>query len=303
MLVISGVFETEKFTSSQEFCIYIVGHNMMKHMTEKYTEKSNQKTFYWTSGSDGVCVLVIHGATADHKLFKHQFHFFEKHFEIVAVDIPAHGKSKPYLNFNLKTAADEIIKILDLEKIEKTHLIGQSMGGYISQIVARFYPNRVKSIITIGSSPIQPKYYSRLDNWLLKITPTILKAYPYHMLIKAIANQVSSTNEGKKYMLETLKGYTKNEIVTIMKEVYVGIQEYRENKALNVPILLTYGDSDRTGKVQAYNKKWAKNENLRLEIIPNAAHNANMDNSIYFNDLAKEFIEGIENTVPNKSYM
>ncbi|MGD1890479.1 MAG: alpha/beta fold hydrolase [Cyclobacteriaceae bacterium] len=265
-------------------------------MTEKYTERNGQKTHYWTSGSGKACVLFIHGATADHLLFKEQFHFFDEFFKIIAVDVPAHGKSRPYPDFNLKVAANEIKKILDVEKIEKAHLIGQSMGGYIAQIIAKFYPNRVRSIISIGSSPIQPKYYSRLDNWLLKITPTILKAYPYQWLIKSISSQVSSTEKGKRYMLDTLKGYSKYEIAAIMKEVYVGVQEYRENNTLSVPILLTYGANERTGKVPDYNDKWAENENLPLEIIPNAAHNANMDNPDYFNRLSKEFIDKTENT-------
>ena len=102
-------------------------------------------------------------------------------------------------------------------------------------------------------------------------------------------------------MLDTLKGYSKNEIASIMKEVYVGVQKYWENDTLSVPILLVYGAKEKTGKVQAYNNKWAKNENLPLEIIPNAAHNANMDNPDYFNSLSKGFIEEIQQLALKKS--
>jgi len=268
-------------------------------MTEKYIERNSQRTYYWTSSRDDVCVLFIHGATADYLLFREQFQFFDKYFRIIAVDVPAHGKSRPCPDFTLKVAADEIVKILDVERIGKVHIIGQSMGGYIAQIIARFNANRVKSIISIGSSPIQPKYYSKLDNWLLRITPAILKLYPYQLLIKTISNQVSTSLEGKKYMLNTLKGYSKSEIATIMKVVYVGVQEYRENLTLEIPILLTHGENETTGKVKSYNRKWAKNENLELKLIPKSAHNANMDNPDYFNSISKEFIDKIENTVPN----
>lgn len=135
---------------------------------------------------------------------------------------------------------------------------------------------------------------------MLKITPAILKVYPYQLLIKTILNQVSVSTEGKQYMLDTLKGYTKDEIVSIMKEVYVGVQEYQENTSLYVPILLIYGANEKTGKVKLYNKKWAENENLLLKIIPNAAHNTNMDNPEYFNKLSKDFIDKIENIVLNQ---
>lgn len=263
-------------------------------------KKNSQNTYYWTSGSSKVCVLFIHGATADHLLFKVQLNFFEQYFRIIAIDVPAHGKSRPYPDFTLKVAAEEIVKILDMEKVDKVHIIGQSMGGYIAQIFARFNANRVKSIISIGSSPIQPRYYSKLDNWLLKITPAILKMYPYQLLIKTISNQVSTTSDGKKYMLNTLKEYSKIEIATIMKEIYVGVQEYREYFSLEIPILLTYGENEKTGKVKSYNQNWAKNEGLELQLIPNSAHNANMDNPDYFNSISKKFIDRIENTLPNK---
>lgn len=268
-------------------------------MTEKYIERNSQRTYYWTSGRGDVCVLFLHGATADHLLFREQFPFFNKYFRIIAVDIPAHGKSRPYPDFTLKVAADEIVKILDVERIDKVHIIGQSMGGYIAQIIARYYVSRVKCIISIGSAPIQPKYFSKLDKWLLKITPAILKLYPYQFLIKTISNQVSISLEGKKYMLNTLKDLSKSEIVTIMREVYVGIQEYRENISLEIPILLTHGENEKTGKIKSYNQKWAKNDNLELKLIPKSAHNANMDNPDYFNSISKEFIDKTENTVPN----
>jgi pimeloyl-ACP methyl ester carboxylesterase len=54
---------------------------------------------------------------------------------------------------------------------------------------------------------------------------------------------------------------------------------------------IAYGASDRSGKVQAYCDRWAEQENRDLKIIPNAAHNANMDNPEAFNQILGGFLQ------------
>ncbi len=62
-------------------------------------------------------------------------------------------KENPY---NLKDLAGDVIGILDHFKIEKAHIVGMSMGGYIAQKLAIYYPNRILSMTlfmtTINSS-------------------------------------------------------------------------------------------------------------------------------------------------------
>lgn len=247
---------------------------------------------YWKVGEKSECIVFTHGALMDHQLFKHQIDFFKKDFTVIAWDVPAHGQSRPYRQFSLKRAADELINVIDKEGFKSVHLVGQSMGGYIAQIVAYNYPGRVKSITTIGSSPIQARYYSKPDHWFLSITPTILRLYPYNRLIKDIAKQISIHEEGQAYALKSLKQYSKTEIIKVMKEVYIGIQDYLENKVLDVPIMITYGDNDKTGKVREYSNEWSKAEQIPLRVIPNAAHNANMDNPEFFNKTLKTHLGG-----------
>ncbi len=254
-------------------------------MNEKYIQSERGKTYYWTAGEGSDCIVFLHGATADHLLFKHQFYFFQSYYKVISIDAPLHGKSKPYSNFTLGNASKEVKSILEKEQIDKVHLIGQSMGGFISQIFAREYPDHVKSIILVDSTPLLLEYYTKLDIYLLKMTPSFLRLYPFNFLLKTIAKQVSLTEEGQKYMYETLKKHNINEIVRITRAVFGEITNYLHSEPLKVPIFITYGENDITGKVRVYCKRWADKENLPLTVIPKAAHNANMDNPEFFNDL------------------
>ena len=134
---------------------------------------------YWVTGAGETCIVFTHGATMDHGLFQYQMDYFSGGYKAISWDVPLHGRSRSYERFSLQNAARELVHILDTEHINQAHLVGQSMGGYIVQIVALDYPDRVLTLTVVDSSPIQPSYYSVIDNWLLSITPTLLRFYPY----------------------------------------------------------------------------------------------------------------------------
>ncbi len=48
--------------------------------------------------------------------------------------------------YNLKDMADDVIVILDHFNIQRAHIIGMSMGGYIAQKLAIYYPERILTI-------------------------------------------------------------------------------------------------------------------------------------------------------------
>jgi pimeloyl-ACP methyl ester carboxylesterase len=262
----------------------------MKHQT---VSGKFGTTHYWIQGQGNQCIVFTHGATMDHGLFQFQMDYFAERYKVISWDVPQHGQSRPYKDFTLQKAGDELIGILDAEKINKAHLVGQSMGGYIIQYVARDYPKRVQSLIAVDSSPLQPSYYSTLDTWLLSVTPRVLGIYPYDGLIKTIAGSIAIEPEAQAYALETLKKYSKSEIVNIMTAVYEGVKGFGREAPLAVPILIVFGESDRTGKVQTYSRQWAEREKRPLQIISNASHNANMDNPKEFNKFLDEFLSDL----------
>ena len=57
------------------------------------------------------------------------------------------------------------------------------------------------------------------------------------------------------------------------------------------PVLLLLGEKDVTGKVRLYNGRWAEKTSYPLEIIPKAAHNANVDNPEAVNRTIRSFME------------
>lgn len=58
------------------------------------------------------------------------------------------------VNYSAEDLTDDLIGVFDALDIETAHLVGMSLGGYISQIAALAFPDRVRSLSLIGSEPL-----------------------------------------------------------------------------------------------------------------------------------------------------
>ncbi len=57
------------------------------------------------------------------------------------------------MQYDLSDMAKDAVSLMDSLSIEKAHIVGASMGGMITQIIALDYPEKVKSITPIMTTP------------------------------------------------------------------------------------------------------------------------------------------------------
>ncbi|MGN7471102.1 alpha/beta fold hydrolase [Brevibacillus sp. SAFN-007a] len=58
--------------------------------------------------------------------------------------------------YTFEDMADDAIHILDAYRIERAHIVGMSMGGIITQIIALRHPDRVRTISLLATSNFAP---------------------------------------------------------------------------------------------------------------------------------------------------
>lgn len=156
-------------------------------MTEKFIVTENGKVYYQISEQwekNKRVLFFLHGMTGDHTMFRHQYNYFKDSCNILLWDAPAHGKSRPFRNFDYEKAALSVRAIFEAEEIDRAVFIGQSMGGFITQAVIKRYPDIVSSFISIDSTPYGKDELCRLmgigyagfieDNCDLEITCPVL---------------------------------------------------------------------------------------------------------------------------------
>ena len=249
---------------------------------------------YWVARGGPRWIAFTHGACMDHGLFAPQVERFAGAYSVLVWDVPGHGRSRPYRGLTLRGAARELMTILAAEGADHAHLVGQSMGGFIAQLAAREAPEHVRSITAVDSSPIHPRYYSALDRGLLRWTPALLRLYPERALLRAIAEQVAVTEAGRAYAREALATMGKAEVAAIMDAVARGLAEVKDDAPLDAPVLIVYGEEDRTGRVRDYCRRWERAEGRPTVVLPGAGHNANMDDPEAFNAALAAFLAEVD---------
>ncbi|BDF69948.1 hydrolase [Oscillospiraceae bacterium] len=264
-------------------------------MQRKQVNNPNGNIAYWISDKfddERETLFFLHGLTANHTMFEQQFPFFEKKYNLIAWDAPAHGESRPYANFSYENAAKEIKYILDECGSSKVILIGQSMGGYIAQAFICRYPHLVKAFVAIDSTPYGD-YYSKSDIWWLRQIEWMSKLFSVKLLKSSMTKQNATTKMGQANMSAMIDGYSKAELCHLMEIGYDAF--FDDNRELNIPcpVLLIVGEKDKTGKVKSYNREWAKRTGFPLVWIPNAAHNSNVDNPYAVNDNIQIFLKDL----------
>lgn len=95
----------------------------------------------------GPPVLLIQGLGTDKHGWDLQRLALAPRYRTIALDNRGSGRSdKPFGQYSLEQMADDAISVLDHAGIESAHVVGASMGGAISQVVALRYPDRVRSL-------------------------------------------------------------------------------------------------------------------------------------------------------------
>lgn len=102
-------------------------------------------------------IVFVHGGGLDHTVWLLQSRYFAHHGRgVLAVDLPAHGKSAGEPLASIPDMADWIIRLMDAAGAETATLVGHSMGALVVLEAAARHPDRVKCIVSIGISVPMP---------------------------------------------------------------------------------------------------------------------------------------------------
>lgn len=109
--------------------------------------------YYTISGKGKEPLLMLHGFLENSTVWEEMEKYLSKDFTLIKIDLPGHGKSPRIATIQtMEMMAEEIIKILDDLHLKTVHLLGHSMGGYISLALAEKFPEYFKSLTLFFST-------------------------------------------------------------------------------------------------------------------------------------------------------
>ncbi len=100
-----------------------------------------------TEESDSLPVLMIHGAGFDHSVWVMVRRFFSRHgHQVLAPDLPAHGRSSGPALTSIEAMADWLAELLHHQSVGPVAAVGHSMGSLIATSLATRHPQSVAKL-------------------------------------------------------------------------------------------------------------------------------------------------------------
>lgn len=125
-------------------------------MIEKFAKINGLKLCYAEYGK-GDPIILIHGIGGKKETWIAQITELSNHFRTITFDIRGVGKSdRPNIPYTMEMLADDISGLMNYLKIDKTHIIGRSLGGMIAQYFTLKYPEKVKKLVLMTTNPRVP---------------------------------------------------------------------------------------------------------------------------------------------------
>lgn len=116
-----------------------------------YATVNGVRIYYEINGS-GPPVIQIGGAVNGHEGYALVTPKMAEHFTVIDFDHRGYGQSdRPEQKYTMDTWVDDMAGLLDSLGIERCHVHGGSMGGFIACLFAVKYPERVDRLVFNGA--------------------------------------------------------------------------------------------------------------------------------------------------------
>ena len=248
-----------------------------------YIRINDQNIYYQNLGS-GKDLIMLHGWKQDVSTFHNVSEELKKHFTLWLIDLPGFGRSEnPKKDFTVEDYSDIIAEFIKINKISRPNLLGHSVGGRISIVLASKYPEIIDKLILEDSAGIRPK--RDLLKFLFYPVAKILKyLLPDLLNIKTKLRHRLYKNLESDYLTA---GKLKGTLTNILKEDLTSNLSKIKNQTL-----IIWGSNDPNQESSPQNAKimYQKIPFSKLEFIEGAGHFPHTENPQKFLYFVMDFL-------------
>jgi pimeloyl-ACP methyl ester carboxylesterase len=134
---------------------------------ERFASLSHGRTRYLESG-DGPPVLLLHGAgfALGADAWRLAIPALASRFRVIAPDALGWGPGEQLdLDYSFGYMVDSLRELQDALGLERTHVVGHSMGGWLASLLAYESPERVDKLVLVASGGLLTRPLASMENW------------------------------------------------------------------------------------------------------------------------------------------
>jgi len=241
-------------------------------------------------------VTFVHGAGGSSSIWFKQIREFNKHFNVLLLDLRGHGDSKLQLKdtfnhrYTFDNITDDILEVINHEKIMKSHFVGISLGTILIRNLAEKHPRRIESMV-MGGAILKLNVRSQI---LMRLGMAFKSVIPYLWLYKFFAFVIMPNKNHKEsrllFVREAKKLYQKEFIrwFKLASEINPLLRFFRAVD-IKIPTLYIMGQEDHLF-LPSVKKIASQHSSAQLVVAKNCGHVVNVEQPVFFNNTVLQYL-------------
>lgn len=245
-----------------------------------------------TGPADKPAILFLHGFLGAHDEWAGFMEPLSAEFRCLAVDLPGHGKTPACDDtafYSFEGAARAILCFLREQHVQRTHLVGYSMGGRLALYLAVHHPEVCDRLIIESSSPgllASDEAAARRAHdakWAARFEREPLDAVVDDWYRQPLFATLHDHPAAFARLRERRLRNRASEVGLSMRGMSVGVQESLWDRlaVLDRDVLLVVGEKDRKYRLVA-DRMSDLSGRIRTVMVSGAGHNAHVEQPAEF---------------------
>lgn len=270
------------------------------------------KVRYYTAGTDGPPIVLLHGGGPDNALlsWRNTIGVLAADHRVYAPDLPGQGGSTEWRGRANQRTFEEVLRwLLDAWQIPQATLVGLSMGGSIAVGFTLRHPQRVRALALVDSTGLQHRMPHHLLTYLLmrtnfsgRVAAKLLRGN--RALVRLALNKVFFADSSAVTDLESIVGEVGAEAAA-RRSVFADwhadainrrsmtINHLPQLGRISCPVTVIHGEKDALVPVASAHEVAGAIPGAQLRVMPQAGHWPNRERPTEFNALLREFVNAL----------
>jgi pimeloyl-ACP methyl ester carboxylesterase len=252
-----------------------------------------ERIAYNVYGTGNTALIFIHGWSCDSRYWRNQISAFSKEYKVLTIDIAGHGHSSSYRkDYTIESFADDVKAVINKENINRSVLIGHSLGGGVIAKSAQLMPQKIISIIGIDTfhnvdEKVTQEFVDKMieqfnDDFVTAVQGFVLSMFPEGTNKELVYWTKEDMSSAPKIIaLNTFRNYVERSVSGEASRVFKNISI--PVVSINARLWPTNPDANRT-HIKDY----------KLFYIEETGHFPMLEKPEAFNTLLKEALKYIE---------
>ncbi|HEY1058873.1 MAG TPA: alpha/beta hydrolase [Limnobacter sp.] len=245
-------------------------------------------------------VVLLHGYSADKDVWPRFAAHLVKDYHVVIPDMAGHGETgfQADWDYTIPAQAARVVALMDAMDVKQFHVVGNSMGGYISATLAANFPDRVLSVSALDPAGVQSPKPSKMAQMVaagrnpfeVQSAEQFKEFYAMTMAKPPYLPQFVLNGMAKTYMDR------RDQLATIFKAIHQMDVLGKRLGDIKAPMLLLWGAKDDLIDVSSVPVWQAGVKNLRVKIYDDLGHMPMVEAPEESARDVKAFIDSVQTT-------